>query len=426
MEKKNVLVICPMPRDRRELLVSKILNTYNIHFHDFSQEDTQRIYCNGIWLSNEFHQEQELEKIQFACQSLNIQGLIVTQDYPGSPLAAIAAKNLGYLSPDPKSLLLCHHKYLSRIEQKKSIPEATPDFFLSNATEVIEQTNAYNFPLFVKAVKSSFSGLANKVSNKEELYKQFTNATLTTQFTYQINWFLKRYSLQLINSNELLVEQCLEGVQCTLEGMVFNKVIQFLGVTDSFMIENTLSFSHFLYPSSLPIRVLNKMKSLAERYIHHIGFNYGLFNMEFMYNRVTEEIFLIEVNPRMASQFADLYEKVDGYNSYECLLSIAMGKPLTLYRGLGKHKVAASFVLRRGRDAIVVKVPSERDLQKFYQAFPDGRLELVKEGSKLSLETQDGKTYRYGLIHLGGEDQPDLFGKYELAKSLLPFSFKDI
>ena len=41
-----------------------------------------------------------------------------------------------------------------------------------------------------------------------------------------------------------------------------------------------------------------------------------MFNIEMMYDAATDRIGIIEINPRMASQFADLYEKVDGTNSY--------------------------------------------------------------------------------------------------------------
>ena len=42
------------------------------------------------------------------------------------------------------------------------------------------------------------------------------------------------------------------------------------------------------------------------------GFTHGLFNMEFFHDAATDRITVIEFNPRMASQFSDLYLRVDG------------------------------------------------------------------------------------------------------------------
>ena len=56
-----------------------------------------------------------------------------------------------------------------------------------------------------------------------------------------------------------------------------------------------------------------------------LGFDNCMFNIEMMYDAREDRIAIIEINPRMASQFADLYEKVDGTNAYEVLLDLGMG-----------------------------------------------------------------------------------------------------
>ncbi len=78
-----------------------------------------------------------------------------------------------------------------------------------------------------------------------------------------------------------------------------------------------------------------------------IGFNNGLFNIEFFYNPKTDDIKIIEINPRMASQLAYLYEAVDGVNPYRMALDLALGDAPRVERAATAYRHAASFALRK-------------------------------------------------------------------------------
>ncbi len=75
----------------------------------------------------------------------------------------------------------------------------------------------------------------------------------------------------------------------------------------------------------LPEGVQTRMAEIAATLMQGLGFDNGIFNIEMMYDAEADRISIIEINPRMASQFADLYEKVDGTSSYSVLLDIAQG-----------------------------------------------------------------------------------------------------
>jgi len=122
-----------------------------------------------------------------------------------------------------------------------------------------------------------------------------------------------------------------------------------------------------------------------------------------------------------------MLEKVDGVNSYSLLLDLVTGKKPRFEQGKGPHAITASFVFRIFEDKKVVAVPSEQDVANFYREFPDARLQIFSQpGKKLSDEFQDGNSYRYGLVHLGGSNKKDLFAKWERAQELLPFGFKSL
>ena len=138
-------------------------------------------------------------------------------------------------------------------------------------------------------------------------------------------------------------------------------------------------------------------------------------------------IHIIEVNPRMSPQFADLMEKVNGVNSYEIALSIAAGIRPTLHRAAQTYRAATSFVLRLFEDQLVTRVPTEDEVSAFAARFPDARLKaLCREGHRLSEEPQDGKSYRYAILNLGGQNRVSALARCEEALWHLPFAFKAV
>lgn len=129
----------------------------------------------------------------------------------------------------------------------------------------------------------------------------------------------------------------------------------------------------------------------------------------------------------MCPQFADLMEKVNGVNTYEIALAIAAGARPTLRNGEGRFRAAASFVFRVFEDLRVRRVPDRAELAALRERFLGARLKvLCRPGHFLSEELQDGKSYRYAVLNLGGEGRDDLLARYEDAKRRLSFGFERV
>ena len=81
---------------------------------------------------------------------------------------------------------------------------------------------------------------------------------------------------------------------------------------------------------------------------------------------------------------------------------------------------AAVVAVCRFDPSAVVRMPMASEQRAFHRAYPDG---LVLQFPKLSSQIQrDFKwldSYRYGIVHLGGEDPTDLRRRCEHASSLL-------
>ncbi|HYL80382.1 MAG TPA: hypothetical protein VEU07_06185, partial [Candidatus Acidoferrum sp.] len=169
----------------------------------------------------------------------------------------------------------------------------------------------------------------------------------------------------------------------------------------------------------------------AERVIRHTGLDRTFFNMEFFYRREDDSIWIIEINGRMASQFAPLYRMLDGIDLYAMQLDMLLGKDPggreVWSPGRRRPGVSASFVLRRFEDGYVTRTPSAEEMLRLQERFPEAFVEiLVKERERLSDELQDDESYRYALVDLCAATWEELAKKFEEAKALLPFAFSPV
>ncbi len=168
----------------------------------------------------------------------------------------------------------------------------------------------------MKPVKSFFSIGVETVASPAALADIRARFARLDQFFLPLERLLQRFAGEEIGTKRLIAEELLKGEQVTVEGYAFQGEVTILGVVDSIMFPGTRTFARFDYPSALPESVQARMAEIATRLMAGIGFDNGMFNIEMMYDAATDRIGIIEINPRMASQFADLYEKVDGTNSY--------------------------------------------------------------------------------------------------------------
>jgi hypothetical protein len=235
---------------------------------------------------------------------------------------------------------------------------------------------------------------------------------------------LRSYTEFEAGGSNFIAETPLEGAQVSLEGYVSGGRVHTLGIIDSIMYPGTISFRRFQYPSALPTEVRRRMSRIAETFLEGIGYDDALFNVELIYNAAADTVHIIEVNPKIASQFIDLFEKVDGTSSYRALLQVALGEEPDFTKGRGPFKLAASCVLRRFEDALVLRAPSGEEIRALKSKVPDARVEVTaQEGRRLSDGMQDGKSFRYCVVNIGADSDEELGAKLELCEGALDFRF---
>ncbi len=409
---RTVLVVSATHRDHREL---KRLSPPGIdfRFHDLGCTPTEELIAGARDGACAADPHLEVERILASVEGTAIRAVISSDDYPGSALAAIIAKRLGLPGPDPRIILICQHKYLSRVAQARLVPDAVPPFILIDVAEGAALPDEASFPLFVKPVKSFFSIGAERVASRAELAALLPRWRSLDQFFLPLERLLDRHAGETIGSERLIGEGVLKGDQVTVEGYAYRGKVGIMGVVDSVMFPGTIAFSRFDYPSRLPNGVQARMEGVATVLMEGLGFDNGFFNIEMMYDADADRIAVIEINPRMASQFADLYEKVDGISSYRVLLDIAEGRAPSFTRRQGRYPFAASCVLRAFADHRIVHVPDAQELERLERLHPDSRIEThAAVGKKLSDELNDGQSYRYGIVNLGGNDLVDVLATF--------------
>lgn len=357
-------------------------------------------------------------------QNTQIAGVIGTGDYPGSQLAAAVAERLRLPAPPLKAILELSHKYYSRQIQHRAVPEATPRF--ASIDPLGARTCPLPYPYFVKPVKGTMSMRARMVHDARELEEALAmpepeHVRLRRQFRL-LQDLLDRAGRSEVPVDHFIAESPLKGVQVTVDGFVEQGRAVIMGIVDSVMYPGTNSFMRFDYPSALSDEVQARMSGIAARIMETSGFDQSCFNIEMFYDATSDDIKVIEVNPRMAYQFSDLYQRVDGTHTHTIQLALATGEKAPWQKGQGRDRVATSFVWRVFEDRRVVRAPSDEDYARVQARFPGTIIKpMCRQGEKLSDHDQDVGSYRVCITNMGASDWKTLDANYAEAKSMLLF-----
>jgi len=211
----------------------------------------------------------------------------------------------------------------------------------------------------------------------------------------------------------MVCEEVLRGPQVTVNGYARDGRVTMLGVVDSVMYPGTDQFQRFQYPSRLSAPEQARVEALAARLIEGVDFRHGMFNLEMRLDPVDGRPRVIEINPRAAGQFYDLFERVDGYNLFDALLELECGgEPLVRHRE-GRDRHAASFVLRDLTGEGLSRWPSRAEIAVLKASNPDAHLMLYpKRGADLRRELKWLGSYRYGVFNVGAASEDELFARF--------------
>jgi hypothetical protein len=349
----------------------------------------------------------------------------------GALAAALLAEKMGWPGSPSKAVAACQHKLHARNVLEQVAPEANLKYMRLPCAYGEDVPDSLPYPLFVKPVKAAFSVLAQVVRSREELqaftrfgaYELWVIKHLVRPFEEVCDKLLPHAG----TAHSMMLEEPVRGAQYSLDGVVFEGQVKPLGVVDSIMYPGTQAFMRFDYPSRLPASAQAQALDVATKFLSAVGYTHGMFNMEFFYDAATQMLKVIEFNPRMASQFADLYQRVDGLNLHAMALELAYGRdPWALPRAQTSQTAASSFVYRVFDERAshlpqrIPAMPKATQLAALQAQFPDHLLlQFPKAGHSLARDFKWLASYRYGILHLSGRDTQDLQERCQRASGIL-------
>lgn len=366
-----------------------------------------------------------------------VDGIVCHWDFPVSSMHSILCAEYGVPGPELSSLLKCEHKYWSRIEQRKIVPDNTPNFCAVNPFDDDALAKVtLDFPFWVKPIKGYGSMLGFKITNEQDFHDAMAESrSVIKSLGDPFNNILSRVSLpeelENIDGNWMIAEQYITGREFAPEGFVQNGKCHIHGMIDMVIGSNGKSFERYEYPSTVPAAVQERARDVSATLMENIGFNNGCFNIEYFWDQQTDGLWVVEINPRISQSHSYLFEKVKGLSNHEVAIKIALGETPHFDEDKGPFNRAAKFLHRRydKTNLVATRVPDENDIQVFQQNFqPDTVVHpRLQPGVELAqMKEQDPYSYVIADILIAAQSQDELEQKYREAAEHLPFEFAPI
>jgi biotin carboxylase len=421
---QNILVLFPNEWDRNEFGRSRYSGRYRFHFEGFDLFK----FPENVRLAS-FDARRFIDRTVAKYARAGLAGVISNEEQFGALIAAAVAERLGLPTADPRAILAAQHKYYARRLIDRAVPGVSPRYSVFPYDVRRAEDVGLPFPCFVKPVKATYSILARRAERFADVRALMTFGPLERFILERLiqpaNDLARDYAMGFeVDTHHMIAEEVLAGTQVTVEGFACGGEVTILGIVDAVMYPGTIAFQRFEYPSALPASVRSRMAEIADRAIRALGFDHGVFNVEMFHDPATGRIRILEVNPRVAYQFADLYEKVEGFNTYDAVLALATGEAPATAKGRGRYRNAASFVLRAFDPVRVKAFPDPKRIAALQRYYEDARLIVyVKRGAQLARELKWLGSYRYAILNLGAMSGPQLFERYHHLKRELAFEF---
>lgn len=161
---RNIFVVALEEQQREELETLRHAEQFKVH---------SLLSVKTAVESPSFSFDDLLNEARSKLQAFDgtIDAIIAQWDFPTSLLVPILCKEHNIPSPSVESVLKCEHKYWSRLEQKKVIPDVVPDFCGVDpfADDPLSQVTL-DYPFWIKPIKAFSSHLGFKIENEEQFH----------------------------------------------------------------------------------------------------------------------------------------------------------------------------------------------------------------------------------------------------------------
>ena len=246
------------------------------------------------------------EAVADLCVRLGIDGIVSNALEPAVPTMAYVHDKCGLVGISSLTAMRCTDKKLMRqcIKENDACPQ--PEFSLLPDADL----SGLTYPVVIKPTDSSCSNGVTKVTGPQQLQAAIDRAKDASR------------------NGEILIEECIEGQEVSVESISFGGKHYVLTVTD----KETTGAPYFVetahhQPSSKPAYLLEQLKEYVIRIHDALGIDNGASHAEF---KITEDgrIYFIEIGARGGGDFIS-YELVrlsTGYDYVKGMIEVALGE----------------------------------------------------------------------------------------------------
>jgi ATP-grasp domain len=423
---KNILVLFDQEWDTLQLArIANITDAQYQFFHEgfdlFSFPSNANLLFFDIF--------KFVDKLVEKYKRIKIDGIVTSHEQFGALSAALLADRLGLPAMSAQAVMNAQHKALARTLLQTHAPHTTIPFAVFPYTVKSAAEIDLAFPFYTKPVKAAYSVLARRVDDFTQLKKHLSfhpwEKYIIKRLVRPFNDVVQHMEASTVDGHWMMAEALIDGFQVNVDGFIEDSEVKILGIVDAVMYPGTDAFLRWEYPSRLPPEWQENIRRATKDVVKALSLDHGLFNVEIRICSHSGECKVIEVNPRMAMQFSDMYEAVNGVNLHVLAIKLAQGLPSGIGNIVstdGQAKVATSFVYRRFDGKAQTHFPNSSQIAAL-QAF-DPRAQLItfkKSGGELKRESKWLQSYRYACLNMSADSVEALTEKYHRASAILGF-----
>lgn len=259
-----------------------------------------------------FHDAKVEEYVYEVAKKENVDGVISDQGEIFVRAVAYAAEKMGLPGNGYETALLFTNKYKMRERSRELGLPTIESMEVKTLEEAISAFKKLKSSAIIKPVDSSNSRGIYKISNEEELIKYFDE------------------SMEYSMGGELILEEFIEGPQFEVDSIAVGGKVKPMMYADlqEFSIPNVFSSKTRLYPSVADKKIVDKLLEYNRKICEGFGMIQGFCHSEYVMDRNTGEIYLIEAALRGGGNYvgSDIGPLQTGLDMEDFLVKVSLGK----------------------------------------------------------------------------------------------------
>lgn len=251
-----------------------------------NNEEAERLvdHLIPVYTHNFENMHETVSVILQESKKLKVDGVMSRWD-AGIPIMVAVSQQLGLSTIPMNSAKILRYKHEMRsFFKEKGIPSAKYSM-VCNLREAIRATAEIGYPVVLKPSLGYGSWGVTKINSRQELEEKFEK--------------ILRLSIKEFSSDQLLIEEYLQGTELTVDSIVYKGEVIFSNICEKPTIDSTYGFAEvdFITPPGFSEKEVNEIYSVNRMIVEKLGITNAVLHVEM---RLTAEgPKILEVNPRI-------------------------------------------------------------------------------------------------------------------------------